>query len=370
MLRLGDVQALLPAGRGRGRFASLLLLPCVALLFAACAKPPLPQPSPPPPPPVQKEVFTVLPEKYRTKALEHENRGELREAMLNWWIVQNFYPHDKEIAGKIEKLHQEIRAKAAAHFQSGISFYEKGLLREARREFLRTLMLEPYHSEALSYLQSKLHDDVFKPYTVQEGDTLVKIAGKVYRDSGKTFLITAFNGIGRDEELKPGSQLKMVVLDEKLKRGRRVAGATADDGVQVLDPGSQRKKIAGDPYGQQEDLSESPAAEETADTGPKAAAYRQAVQLIIRQDYVEALRVLRTIGGNYLDVSQLISSTEASLRQQVESHYRKGISYYLSEELDKAVAEWEEVLRLDPSHLKAQKDLLNARKLQQKIKKF
>lgn len=79
---------------------------------------------------------------------------------------------------------------------------------------------------------------------------------------------------------------------------------------------------------------------------------------------------MRKIDANYRDVAKLIAATEVSVQQEADAHYRKGISYYLSEELDKAIKEWEEVLRLRPDDLKAKKDLFNARRLKEKINKF
>lgn len=46
-----------------------------------------------------------------------------------------------------------------------------------------------------------------------------------------------------------------------------------------------------------------------------------------------------------------------------ESHYRKGLQYYLAENLQGAVKEWEEALRLDPEHPSARRDIEKARRL-------
>jgi tetratricopeptide (TPR) repeat protein len=46
-----------------------------------------------------------------------------------------------------------------------------------------------------------------------------------------------------------------------------------------------------------------------------------------------------------------------------ETHYRKGVQYYLAENLQGAVKEWEEALRLDPEHPSARRDIEKARRL-------
>jgi tetratricopeptide (TPR) repeat protein len=46
-----------------------------------------------------------------------------------------------------------------------------------------------------------------------------------------------------------------------------------------------------------------------------------------------------------------------------EDRYRKGLQYFLAEDLHGAIREWEETLRLDPEHPKAKRDIEKARSL-------
>ena len=46
-----------------------------------------------------------------------------------------------------------------------------------------------------------------------------------------------------------------------------------------------------------------------------------------------------------------------------ENHYRKGLNYFLAEDLQGAIREWEETLRLDPEHPNAKRDIEKARSL-------
>jgi tetratricopeptide (TPR) repeat protein len=344
------------------RFASLFFF-LVCLLSACAPQPQVTQPD--------KELFASLSGKLQSKAVEYENRGDLRQALLHWWILQSLNPRDKEIAARVERLKQETRAKATEHFQKGVAFYQKGLLADARREFLYTLTYEQDHPEALDYLQNRLHNNVFITYQVQKGDTCKEIARKVYHDPDKEFLVAAFNNENSSGELSPGTELKLVVLDQDLAGGGKFADTMPQqDGERVHAPGGQKRKAMEDAYRWVETdvANESQAVEGGANQN--ALKYGQAWELLGRQEYVEALRIMRTIDANYRDVAKLIAATEVSVQQEADAHYRKGISYYLSEELDKAIKEWEEVLRLRPDDLKAKKDLLNARRLKEKINKF
>ena len=46
-----------------------------------------------------------------------------------------------------------------------------------------------------------------------------------------------------------------------------------------------------------------------------------------------------------------------------EEHYRRGVGYFIAEDMQRAVREWEEALNLDPDHLNARRDIEKARKL-------
>jgi len=346
------------------RRRSVLLFFCMVCFLSACT--PQPQVKEP-----DTELFASLSNKLRSKAVEYEKGGDLRQALLHWWILQSLNPRDKEIKARVEKLKGETRVKAAEHFQQGLAFYQKDMLTDARREFLYALTYEQDHPEALDYLHNRLNDTVFITYQVQRGDTCKEIARKVYHDPDREFLVAVFNNVNSCGELSTGTELKLVALDPDLASGGNFADSMGQqDGERVLAPGRQKRKGMEDAYSPGEaDAATEPQAVEGG-TNRNALKYGQAKELLDRQGYVEALRILRTIDAKYLDVAKLIAATETTVQQEADAHYRKGISYYLSEDLDKAIKEWEEVLRLRPDDLKAKKDLLNARRLKEKVGKF
>lgn len=60
---------------------------------------------------------------------------------------------------------------------------------------------------------------------------------------------------------------------------------------------------------------------------------------------------------------------EGQRQEQAEVHYIKGARHFLAEELDKAIVEWEETLRLNPEHPNAKRDLEKARRILKSLKK-
>lgn len=86
------------------------------------------------------------------------------------------------------------------------------------------------------------------------------------------------------------------------------------------------------------------------------------------RQYVAAREALRRIPPDFQDTKLLLASVQLIIDQQVDAHYKKGVKFFINEELESAIAEWEKVLVLDPGHVKAAEDIENARQLLNKIK--
>lgn len=53
---------------------------------------------------------------------------------------------------------------------------------------------------------------------------------------------------------------------------------------------------------------------------------------------------------NYLDAKELLAKARKERDRAVDLHLKKGIGFFQEEEMEKAIAEWEAVLELDPSN--------------------
>ncbi len=246
--------------------------------------------------------------------MEHETAGDLRRALLDWQIVSRFNPDEDEASQKIKALRRTIRSRADRHFSNGLECLRKGEKEAARTEFLATLLHDPDHKEALRYVKYELAEPDYVFYRGREGDSLKKIAQEVYKDPKMDFLVAYFHNLDDGGASDPGLVLKLPIVEPALTATARRAEETPNKG--------RTSRI---------------------------------------REYPEEPSPLK----NALD-----SAPYFRLQNEAEAHYKKGVAYFLAEELDKAVEEWEETLRLNPAHAKAKKDLEKARRLLEGLKKL
>jgi tetratricopeptide (TPR) repeat protein len=62
-------------------------------------------------------------------------------------------------------------------------------------------------------------------------------------------------------------------------------------------------------------------------------------------------------------------TSDGQQQEQAELHYIKGARYFLAEDLDKAIVEWEEALRLNPEHPNAKRDIEKAKRILKNLRK-
>ena len=318
-----------------------------------------------------KDSYQILPSKYKKKALDCEANGLYREAMQSWWIFLSFHPDNPEIKERIDMLRKKIQTETDDHFNRGRAFFQKDQFRSARREFLLTLAYDQDHELALDYLENKLQRPVFREYVVRPGDTLKIVASREYENPNIVSLIMAFNDIDNSGKLVAGKLLQLPLLDKDFFNQEKKIKVISQNSAISLEP-IQPKNKARAPVSYENTPPQIALTIDHAMPDPKhdLENYQKARVFLGQEKYKEALQLLVSIDINFRDVRQLITTVQVFIQQEADAHYRKGISYFLSKNLDKAIMEWEEVIRLSPTHLKAEKDLKNARKIKQKIKEY
>jgi Tfp pilus assembly protein PilF len=61
---------------------------------------------------------------------------------------------------------------------------------------------------------------------------------------------------------------------------------------------------------------------------------------------------------------------KTEMKKVSEQHYKRGVMFYLKEDLNGAVSEWRQALALDPENAKIKNDIENALQLIKKIDKI
>ena len=383
----------------KNQFAEIgfwLLLLLIILSVFGCAtspdKPPqtLPTPSPdksrqPLPPPALpgqektkgKDPLSEVAERYRLKARENEKIGDLPRALRAWEIVKGILPGDEEAGGKTLKLKKQIPAIADQHFQKGLVLFRSHSYTLARKEFLFVLYLKPDHPEAIHYLKHKLAGEDFLLYPVKKGDTIRGVAAKFYEDPQKDFLIARFNDLKVDSQLEPPRVLRLPVLDSPSAKRPPLSPPTAVDLAPEMvldfqdDLGKTKEAYRRGNYRESAALAEKIVVSEPENREYRelmnASYYELGTQLGREKKYDEALKAFHRVDSGYKDRdTQLIQNR----KQLAEVHYLRGVKFFLEEEIESAIQEWEATLTLEPAHANAKKDIQNGRNLLQNLKKI
>jgi len=324
-----------------------------------------------------KDSFSGIPERYRIKAREDEKKEDLPKALKDWEVVKGFLPADLEAGERIAQLNKEIPAAADRHFQKGQALFQNHSHERARKEFLLTLYLKPDHAEAVQYLKEKMAGEDSITYKVKKGDTIKEVARKIYRDPQKDFLISYFNELKTDKPMEPPMTLRMPFLEPApgkktsipSKIGADPISETAIHTKEILE--KARTNYQQGNYQESVALTEKileydPADKETHNL-MNATYYQWGKQLSEEGKYDEALKAFRRIDPGYKDVNLQLARNR---KQLAEVHYKKGVKFFIDEEIEKAIQEWENTLSLEPNHPKAKKDIENGRNLLQKLEKI
>lgn len=100
------------------------------------------------------------------------------------------------------------------------------------------------------------------------------------------------------------------------------------------------------------------------------ACYMAGKTLYLEHRYADSLKMFGNIKDDYKDVKMIIASIKTKMKNEADVHYKKGVKYFINEELQKAIAEWEKTLVLNPNHPKAIKDIENAKHLLMELEKL
>jgi tetratricopeptide (TPR) repeat protein len=158
-----------------------------------------------------------LAEEYTEKAQNFEAQGNLVEALEQYKLVLTVDPENQLAKEKSTTLEQELNKKAEEHYQVGLKFYNQGQYREARKEFLTALRLNPEHADAKDKLTATKkeieHVTGYVVHTLQPEETISTLADKYYGDYRKFHLIAEYNELEDATKVTVGQLIKIPVIE-------------------------------------------------------------------------------------------------------------------------------------------------------------
>ncbi|MBU1713466.1 MAG: tetratricopeptide repeat protein [Proteobacteria bacterium] len=326
----------------------------------------------------EDDRFNALVSRHAEKAAEYEKNGDLRKALQNWEIVAGLRPDDGKVLNQISYLRSQIQKTASDHYNKGVAYFQNNSTKAALKEFLLALSLNPDHKEALDYIKNRMTGEELIVYEVKKGDTAKGIAQKVFNDPSKDFLIVYFNSLNKDSRLEPG----MTIVLPSLKTIQVTPEiAPSDDEPSEYVNVKQEIRKARDYFGGKKYQQSASAAEKILEYDPvnkeaadikNASYYEMGGMLRNEKKYAEAIAALSNVDPDYKDVRRITESLKSidKNRSRAAEHYMSGVNYYVNQDLEKAIKEWEITLTLDPNHPNAKKDIENARSFLKKLNKI
>jgi tetratricopeptide (TPR) repeat protein len=312
----------------------------------------------------EKELYAVS-YHFWQRAHESETVSDWHMAEYLCQIANQLDPENKDIELKIDFLKKKIKTESQIHFQRGFDYYGKGEIKKARQEFLTALRINPDHKEARTYLVELIRQPEHNTFKVNQKTNLRTIAQEFYNDPEKSFLIAYFNDLSEHAVPEIGSNLMIpwvpiqksevpFNLEENLGKARIYL-----DSKRFSQALAMISKIR----------EQDPENLEAMDI--ENAVYHQIAQEFERfGKYSDALNTMLKVKSDNQSTNSYITHLRQLVKEKADKYYRQGVRYFVNEELEKAIKEWERTLAIDPTNEMAQKDIGNAKSLLEKLRQI
>jgi len=313
------------------------------------------------------------------RAERYQKEDSFQRAMAYLRITQQLAPEDTSIPNRIQELQQIIDRQAKIRFEKGLSLYKRSLPLQARDHFIAALRIKPSYPAALDYLKRRPSEQDTIRYRTVAGDTPEGIAAKVYKDKRQGFLVSFFLEDVATGPLQPGMDITLPMIPTLPLPKEEIQ--TPQPAIELppiilfeeeitlattyLKNGNYEKaSVLANQI-----LAEDPSHLEALEI-KNTAFYRLALLQVRQKKYVASLDLLTRINPKNEAVVKSITDLHQKMRSESEIHYRKGVQYYVNEQLERAIVEWQRALVLNPENTKAAEDITNAKRLLEKFEKL
>jgi len=288
-----------------------------------------------------RRAFEARVGRHRRLAAEAEGAGDWQTASDEWRIVQEYIPGDAAATEGAARARAAILAAQAlatadaanqaimqTRFEQGLDFFDEGQWLRARSEWQAILAIDSVHAGATDYLartQLKI-DEAVQGHMAR--------ARRFERDGRLTEAIAEWNNV---QQYDPDNALasRSVVRIRGL-----IEGASQD-----LQVAQRRLRIV--------------------------ALYDEALGLYNDGNYqgtITKLDELLRLQPEHEDAKRLHAMAKRRLtpltdaeKQRVRTLYLSGMQFFSKEEYAKAIAEWEQILEIDPTNESVQRNIEEAR---------
>lgn len=315
---------------------------------------------------------------YLEKADQQIQKDELQLAILFLEIARQLDPENKKIPLKINMVKDEIFTKADYHFKKGSAALERHDQPEACKEFLTVLRYFPEHKAALNSLKNKISPETHFTYSVQKGDTSRTIAEKVYKNADLAFLVEYFIPSEKQEGDASLCLIHLPILEKKWIQhpSRKTSTITTVKSKPDNEKDNQKRALAKQLFEKGNYEKVIPIIQEMVEKKPddpeamklyNYSCYYEGKRLFKKKKLISAMTMLNQVSMDLTEMDQLKSDLRIAMQNQSEIHYRRGVTFFVNEDLEKAIAEWEKALALAPENQKARKAIENASNLLKKL---
>lgn len=320
---------------------------------------------------------------YFKKARLAEQNEDYYQASFYWWILSNLKPDDFQANDRSQYLLRLSKERSQEYAIQGLSFIEAGDYEKSVFYFLKSLTYYPYNNDSIKALKEQKNNSDFFIYKSKSGQSLGDIVLEEYRNHEMIEVISHFNDIENpDEELTAGTLIKLIInegpyrTDEGHNKVDNVKGyedfgsAFTRELIERGEKSFQEKDFTSAMSFAEMVLKESSRLHPRAKTLHNNSGYSLAQQLINSGKSYDALQILKQIDNNFLNVHELLISLQDELNIKAEYHYSLGVEYFLAENLQQALVEWNAALKLNPTHVRAKKGVLKVEKMLDKLKEL
>ena len=304
-------------------------------------------------------------------------QDELQQAWYYLDVARQLDPENKMIREKINVLKDDITQKADHHFKQGVTEYNRHHLADAQKEFLTVLRYFPEHRAAAEYLTNRIQPKHRIVYRMQKGDTAETIADTVYHNKELAFLVQYFlpseqQTAGPDFPLIHLPILKKQWAMKSHRKKKAVMAAIPEIEASRLQTKAQAQKLFQKGRYRQvialvEDMAEQNPDDQEVMHLYNYSCYYEGKRLIEKKELLPAREMLRRVKMDLTDIEQVRSLLQSEMKKQSEIHYRKGLTFFINENLKQSIMEWEKTIALDPENEKARKAIKNAQNLLKKL---